>query len=141
MERKTYEKPLPRIDDLNRPFWDHARQGKLAVQHCRDCGHLHFPPAPSCPECLGTDQDWQPVSGRAELISYVDFHHAYWEAVKPDLPYRVCLVRLQEGPLLITNLAGDGNDVAIGSALQVAFDQVTPEITLPRFKQLATAGG
>ena len=33
----TYNKPLPRLDTLNKPFWTAAKEGKLLLQHCPSC--------------------------------------------------------------------------------------------------------
>jgi uncharacterized OB-fold protein len=129
---ETYNKPLPQITPLDRPFWDAARENRLVVQACPDCGDMRFPPSPICPKCLNAEQTWQPCSGRATLESWVDFHRAYWAGFNDALPYRVCLVRLAEGPLLVSNLMGD-SDAAIGAALHVVFDKVTDDITLPKF--------
>jgi uncharacterized OB-fold protein len=130
-----YRKPLPVIDTLNRPFWDLARDGKLAVQVCASCGDRHFPPGPVCPRCLGEAQHWQVVSGKGTLISWVTFHRAYWDGFAADLPYDVCLVQLDEGPLLVSNLVGAaGRDIAVGDRLEVVFEPATDEITVPRFK-------
>ena len=62
----SYNKPLPKIDTLNKPFWDAAKQGRLVVQHCTACDDLHFPPGPVCPQCLSSDQDWQDVSAAGD---------------------------------------------------------------------------
>jgi uncharacterized OB-fold protein len=129
----TYAKPLPKIDPVNRPFWDHAREGRLAIQVCNVCKDAHFPPSPVCPSCLSEDQAWQPVSGRGTLESWVEFHRAYWDGFKDDLPYSVCLVRLAEGPLLVSNLVGDAAKAKLGAAVNVVFEQATDEVTLPKF--------
>ena len=48
------DKPLPKIDPLNRPFWDAARAHRLVVQTCTGCGDAHFPPPPSAPPACRT---------------------------------------------------------------------------------------
>jgi hypothetical protein len=126
-----YDKPLPDITPLTQGFWDHARQHRLAMQVCTSCGDIHFPASPVCPKCLSNAQEWRPVSGRGRLESWVEFHRAYWPGFAGDLPYRACLVKLDEGPLLISNLVGEA--VAIGEAVEVVFDAVTEEVTLPKF--------
>ena len=136
-----YAKPLPHLDALNRPFWEHAREGRLAVQVCADCGDRHFPPSPVCPNCLGADQNWQPVSGRGTLESWIDVHRAYWPGFSDELPYRVCLVRLQEGVLLVSNLAGESGEARLGAAVQAVFEPATAEITLPKFVLAEDAAG
>lgn len=134
MSPADYGKPLPVIDTLNRPFWNLAHDGKLAVQVCRGCGDRHFPPGPVCPACLGETQEWQVVSGKGTLLSWVTFHRAYWDGFAAELPYDVCLVQLDEGPLLVSNLVGtSGREVAVGDRLEVVFEQATDEITVPKF--------
>lgn len=131
----SYDKPLPRQDDfLMAPFWENARKHKLSVQHCRSCGDRHFPPSPVCPACLSDDQDWITVSGKAKLVSWVTFHRAYWDGFAPELPYDVCLVQLEEGPILLSNFLGKSPPgLKEGFALRVAFDDVTENVSLPKF--------
>jgi len=129
----SYDKPLPRIDPLNKPFWDAARQNRLVVQHCPACGDVRFPPSPVCPKCLDPNQDWSEVSGRGTLESWVDFHRAYWSGYADGLPYRVCLVRLEEGPLLVSNLVGPSDAARLGAAVEVVFEAATEAVTLPKF--------
>ena len=127
-------KPQPRQDPLARPFWEHAAAGQLAVQRCDACGDRHFPPSPICPVCNGDAQSWQPVSGRGTLESWIAFHRAYWPGFAQELPYDVCLVRLAEGPLLVSNLVGGTAGARLGAAVEVVFDAVSDELTLPKWR-------
>jgi uncharacterized protein len=133
-------KPRPRIDALNRGFWEHARAGNLAMQVCAACGDVHFPASPVCPKCLSTDQSWQPVSGAGTLESWVEFHRAYWPGFADEVPYDVCLVRLAEGPLLLSNIVGGLGTPRLGDPVHVVFDRVDDELTLPKFA-MGTAHG
>ena len=126
-------KPLPRLTALNQKFWDLARQSVFSLQTCDDCGHQHVPESPVCPRCLSKHQDWQPASGLGTLESWVDFHRAYWDGFKAELPYRVGLVRLAEGPLFVSNLVGEQDALRIGLPLHVVFKPVTDAIVLPVF--------
>ncbi len=130
-----YDKPLPVVDALTKGFWDYAKVHRLAAQVCSACGDVHFPASPVCPNCLSDDQDWQPMSGRGRLESWVEYHRAYWPGFVGELPYRVCLIQLEEGPLMVSNLVGDPAEV--GDAVHVVFDEVTDEITLPKFARSA----
>jgi len=130
----AYSKPLPKIDALNRPFWEAAREGKLVVQTCRRCEDVHMPPTPVCPACLSDEQEWRPASGRGSLESWIAFHRAYWDGFKDELPYNVCLVRLQEGPLLVSNLVGSSDGAKLGATVRAVFRPATDEITLPVFE-------
>jgi hypothetical protein len=62
----------------------------------------------------------------------------YNPAFADELPYNVAMVELEEGPRLITNIVGCNNgDLRIGMEVEVVFEDVTEEITLPRFKPVA----
>ncbi len=129
----SYNKPLPRLDTDNKPFWAATKDGKFMLQFCKDCGDTRFPPGPVCPKCLSPEQDWKPASGEGTLESWVDFHRAYWDGFKDELPYRVCLVRLAEGPVVVSSLVDKTDNLRMGAPVKVVFDAVTDEVTLPRF--------
>ncbi|MES2713109.1 MAG: Zn-ribbon domain-containing OB-fold protein [Pseudomonadota bacterium] len=131
----TIAKPRPKIDTVSRGFWDNARAGKLSIQTCAACGDGHFPGSPVCPKCLSEDQSWVQVSGRGTLLSWVRFHRAYWDSFRSDLPYLVCLVGLEEGPMLVSNLVGvEPEDIVIGAEVEAVFEKVDDELTLPKFR-------
>lgn len=131
---ESYSKPLPNIDALTRPYWAHAKNHQLSVQRCTACGDRHFPPGPVCPICLSDAQEWQVVSGRGTLISWGRFHKAYWPGFAEELPYNVCLVRLEEGPLIVSNLRENGSvPPKIGAPVSAVFEDVTDSISLVRF--------
>jgi uncharacterized protein len=129
----SYNKPLPRLDTLNKPFWAGTREGKLLLQHCPACGDTRFPPGPVCPKCLAGDQTWIEASGKGTLESWIDMHRAYWDGFKDDLPYRVCLVRLDEGPVMVSNLLDMTENLRLGAPVKVVFEAVTEDVTLPKF--------
>lgn len=130
----AYAKPLPAMTPLMAPFWEHARAHRLAMQVCNACGDMHFPATPVCPHCLSEDQGWREVSGRGTLMSWVVFHRAYWDGFKADLPYPVCLVQLEEGPVLVSSLVDAAEpQLAVGVPVRVVFEAATDEVTLPKF--------
>jgi hypothetical protein len=130
-----YTKPLPTITDENREFWEGAKRGKLRMQKCGDCGHIRYPISHVCPKCLSYNFKWTDLSGRGEVFSYIVFYQLYNKAFEKDIPYNVALVQLEEGPRMYSNVVGADNDaVKVGDKLEVVFDPVTPEVTIPRFK-------
>jgi len=130
-----YTKPLPTITDENREFWEGARRGRLRMQKCGDCGHIRYPISHVCPKCLSYNFNWTDLSGRGEVFSYIVFHQLYNKAFEKDIPYNVALVQLEEGPRMYSNVVGVDNDaVKVGDKVEVTFDPVTPEVTIPRFK-------
>ena len=130
----TYCKPLPENDPLTQPYWEYALDNKLSIQYCVECGHQHFPASPVCPDCLSEKQDWLVVSGHATLVSWVKFHRAYWNGFRDDLPYDVCLVKLDEGPLILSNFQGPAPDgLHAGLKLRAVFNHVTAKLSLVNF--------
>jgi uncharacterized OB-fold protein len=130
-----YLKPLPVIDNWNRPFWQAAHEGLLKVQCCTQCGHLFFPPGPVCPRCLSDALEWRQVSGRGVVESWVVFHQGYYKGFADELPYNVTMVRLDEGPCLFTNLVDiDNAAIRRGLPVEVVFDKATDEVTIPKFR-------
>lgn len=132
---QAYTKPLPKADPLMKPFWEHAAARRLAVQRCERCDDLHFPPTHVCPKCLSDEQSWQPVSGEGTVFSWIEMHRAYWPGFASDLPYNVCIVKLREGPLLVSNIVGEMEGMTVGTPVRVCFDQVTEDVTLPKFER------
>lgn len=131
-----YRKPLPHITPDNRPFWEAARRHELCLPRCLECGYVWYPLGPLCPQCLSERCEWQRLTGRGKISSWVVFHKAYFPAFADDIPYPVVQVELEEGPRLTSSLVGVPNDaIKVGMPVEVVFDDVTPEISLPRFRR------
>jgi uncharacterized OB-fold protein len=137
MSEGGYNKPLPRPNRLSQPYWDGARQHELRVLSCKACAHKFLPPADRCPKCLGKDLEWVAASGRGKVWSWVVFHQRYFPAFEADLPYNVAYVELDEGPRLMSNMVDcDPAEIRCDMPVEVVFDDVTPEITLPKFRPI-----
>jgi uncharacterized OB-fold protein len=131
-----YRKPLPRVTADNRPFWEATKRHQLRLQRCGACRRFRYPPAPVCPSCLSEDAEWTRVSGRGTVTTFIVMHKVYFESFAGDVPYNVVQVELEEGPRLTANLVDIRNEqITVGMPVQVVFDDVTPEITLPRFRR------
>ena len=51
-----------------------------------------------------------------------------------DTPYVIAMIALHEGPRMLTNIiTKDVDQVRIGDRVTVKFDDVTPDLTLPKF--------
>jgi uncharacterized OB-fold protein len=132
----SYSRPLPRITEDNAPFWEAARRHELRLQRCDGCGRIWWPPAPVCPDCLGDRITWVPVSSRGTVSSFVVFHKAWFPEFNRDIPYAVVQVELPEGPRLTANLVDvPPGEIRIGMPVTVVFDDVTLEVTIPRFRR------
>jgi uncharacterized OB-fold protein len=62
-------------------------------------------------------------------------HQAIHPGFAAETPYAVVVVELEEGPRLISNLVDCAlADVRIGMPVQVVFEALSPEVTLPKFR-------
>lgn len=139
MSDQDSNRPLPRPDDLSRPFFEGTRRHALVIQRCRDCGTHQLPGRFVCDECFSEDLEWTEASGRGTVFSYVVVHQKYHPAFAEEVPYNVAVVELEEGPRLTTKITGVENDVVdVGIAVEVGFEDVNDEISLPLFRP---AGG
>ncbi|MEN9775596.1 MAG: hypothetical protein RL322_2666 [Pseudomonadota bacterium] len=130
----AYTKPLPVLDGENAPHWAGARERQVRVQRCGHCERLRFPAARYCSNCLSEESEWITLSGRGEIWSHCRFHRVYFKGFEDEMPYTVVLVRLDEGPLLYSNIVGlDERDVRIGMRVRAVFDDVTESVTLIKF--------
>jgi len=121
-----------------RPFWEAARRHELVVQRCRGCGTPRFPARDICSRCLSREAEWAPVSGRGTVFSYTVMHQVYHPAFAAEVPYAVIVVELEEGARLLSNLVGcPVGDIAPGMPVEAVFEDVTPEVTLPKFRPRA----
>lgn len=133
-----YSKPLPVVNDLNRPHWDGARRHEYWIQRCQDCDHRWFPPQSNCSCCWSTNMEWTQSTGRGTVLSFVVYHQGWLPGYREDVPYNVAIVELEEGVRVINNIVGVPNDsVEIGMPVEVTFEDVTPEVTIPRFTPVA----
>ncbi len=127
-------RPRPLVDNWNRPFWEACNEGRLLLQRCTETGRCFFPPAPVSPFTGRPDWAWVEASGEGELFSFVVFHQSYFPGMKDELPYPVAMVKLTEGPFLLTNLDGmTPAECRIGMALRVRFPGGPEGFTLPQF--------
>jgi len=130
-----YQKPLPHIDEVNRPYWEAARRHELVLQRCEECGQYRYPAGLNCPACLSDRLKWVKVSGRGTVYTWTVIHQLYHPAFAGDVPYAVVAVELEEGPRMNTSLVGcKTEDIRVGMPVEVVFDDVTEKMTLPRFR-------
>ena len=135
---EAYGKPLPVADPVTRPYWESVKAHAMRVQCCEACGTHVFYPRPVCPACFSASLTWVPVSGRGTLYSFTVVHHAPPE-FRSEGQYVVALVELEEGVRLLSTLVEVAPDPAsgeiqMGMPLELVYDDVTPEVTLPRFR-------
>jgi NAD(P)-dependent dehydrogenase (short-subunit alcohol dehydrogenase family)/uncharacterized OB-fold protein len=84
-----------------------AAEGRFELQTCAECGAWQYPPREACERCLSVKLQWKPVAGRGELISDTVVRHSNELYHRERVPFRVGMVRLQEGPMLLALLHED----------------------------------
>lgn len=134
-------KALPVATPATKPFWEGTQAGELRVQRCTDCSQAYLYPRPRCPQCGSANVTWIKTAGRGSLHSYVISHMAApgWEG---EVPYVIAVVKLDEGPRMLSNLRGVAADPAaleLDMPLEVVFE-ARGNMMLPLFKPAATKG-
>jgi uncharacterized OB-fold protein len=130
----AYAKPIPTIIPEMRPFFEAAKRHELVVQRCSGCGTHRFPAREICSNCLSRKAQWVKVSGRGEIFSFNVMHQVYHPGFAAEVPYAVVVVKLAEGAKITSNLVGvRPHEIRIGMPVVVVFDDITDEVTLPKF--------
>jgi uncharacterized protein len=128
-------RPRPAMNQDTQFFWDGCARGELLIQRCASCGTLRHPPRPACGVCRSLEWDTQRSSGRGTVHSYVVHHYPPVPGFDP--PYVVVLVELEEGTRLVSNLVGvDPSEIVIGMPVEVSFERIDDDLTLPLFKEV-----
>jgi uncharacterized OB-fold protein len=128
-------------DSWTKPFWLAAREHRLTVPRCTNCGTFRFPPGPFCPQCQHQDVDHVEVSGARTVYTYTVARHAVVPALAGSVPYAVVVVELDGAPgvRMIANIVeSDPDQVSIGSHVELVWDDVDPDVTIPRFRLAGT---
>ena len=129
----------PRPTPETAHFWEGTRTGELRLQRCTSCQSVYFPPRPFCPQCASRDVEVFRASGRGRLHSYVINEHR--AAPGFEIPYAIAVVELEEGPRMMTNIVDSPQTpeaLVLDMDLEVSFEPISDEITLPLFRP---AGG
>lgn len=130
-------RPLPLADDASEGFWAAARAGRLEIQRCGACGHWNHAPSMACAKCGSFDLAYHPVSGKGTLFSWTTIKEPPAPGFRGKVPLIVGVIELAEQPhlLLVANvLEADEAQLRLGMPLEVTFETVSEECTLPQFR-------
>ncbi len=94
----------PPDDVVTRPWWDATRDQRLQLQRCPRCGAVQHPPRSVCARCGDDRVERITSTGRGVVDAWTVVDRAPQPGFTP--PYVVARVRLDEGPVLLTNLEG-----------------------------------
>ncbi|PKN60285.1 MAG: hypothetical protein CVU53_03890 [Deltaproteobacteria bacterium HGW-Deltaproteobacteria-11] len=135
LSEEDLKKPLPVPTKWSQPFWDAAKQHKLVLKKCSKCGHIDHPPYLYCTACQADEHEWIEAAGRGKLFAYAVNYFGVPFPFWSDLPYALGMIDLAEGVRMISNIVEcDPEQLENGMELEVVFDDVTDEITLPKWR-------
>ena len=136
-------------DSEYKGYFEAAKEHRLVVKKCLDCGRLRGEPGPGCPWCYSLRWDWQTVSGKGTIYSYQVVAHTVLPGFRDLTPFPIVLVELDEqsgqptpddGLRITANLVDKSmapeqeENVAIGKRVEVTFTDTEEGFTLPQFK-------
>jgi uncharacterized OB-fold protein len=138
-EQTQVPRPVPRPSAVSAPYWEAARRHELAIQRCASCQRHVFYPRLNCPACGSQKLDWVTASGRGTVYTYTIARRPTHPAFAGRTPYVIAIVELEEGPRMTTNIVGcDPDSVHIGMPVEAAFEDLSPDSTLPVFRPVAS---
>jgi uncharacterized OB-fold protein len=83
--------------------------------------------------------NWEQAVGTGVVYSYVVTHQAIHPSLTGHTPFATVEVELTEGPRIVSNLLDVGPaDIKIGMPVEIVFEHVTAEVTLPLFRRRGT---
>ena len=109
------------------PFQEAAREGIFKLPHCRSCDQPHWYPRPICPRCLSDKVEWETASGQGEIYSFTIMR-------RTATPYAIAYIKLDEGPVMMSNVITDDFDrLRIGMHVKVFFQDDGQDNLVPLF--------
>lgn len=108
-------------EDVDEVFWAGCAAGDLWLQQCTDCGRHQFYPRYRCTTCWSAQLVWTRASGLGTLASFSVVYRGT-DAFADLTPYAVTLVKLAEGPVMMSMMAHvDERELRIDLPLRLEF--------------------
>ena len=118
------ESLTPVINDLSRPFWNGAEEGRLTLPHCVATGSAFWPPAPTSPFRTSGAVEWREVEAVGIVSSIVVYHRAFQAALAAHLPYGIALVQVAPGVRLLVHLKDPDAAPKPGTRVSLCFKRL-----------------
>ena len=135
-----YEKPLPALEGLTGEFYAWCKKGELRFQKCRGCSAWRHVPREMCPECGATEWTWEKSTGVGVVFTWTVAERPLHAAFADSVPYAPVVVEMTEGVRVLSEVVDCAPaDLGIDMPVEVVFGEVTPEITLPKFRRRSGA--
>ncbi|MGE0879946.1 MAG: Zn-ribbon domain-containing OB-fold protein [Acidimicrobiia bacterium] len=134
----------PAPDKISQFFWDAAREHRLEILRCNQCGHFTHWPRIVCKSCLSYDVAPAVVSGRGTVYTFTIAVQAFHASLADQLPYVLGVIELEEQKdlRLVSRIVGCPEDeLRAGLPVEVFFQKVSDTLTLPLFRPIAGGSG
>ena len=138
MAETKYKLPLPRVGGMSADFYRFCKEHELRFQRCTECGTWRHIPRDMCAKCGSFKWEWARSSGRGKLFSWTTATQSMMPQFADQMPYSPVIIELDEGVRMVTWLTDlKPDELRLGMPVEVAFDDVTAEVSLPKFRRAA----
>ena len=128
---KHFPRPTPETED----YWKGCRNHELLLQRCTQCSELQFYPRIICTKCASEKLEWVNASGKGKILTFTIVRRPVSEAYAADVPYVVALIKLDEGPTMMSNVVDcDPESLQTGSPVELVFEDWSRDISIPQFR-------
>lgn len=129
-----WNKPLPQPTPISAPFWEGLKAHQVRIQQCNDCGHWIFFPRAHCSSCASSSLSWHNISGVGTVYTYTVARVPTLPEFADEMPQKLAVVQLDEGPHLNTTLVGiNESELCVGMRVRPVFDERPGTVTLLRY--------
>jgi uncharacterized OB-fold protein len=117
-------------------FWDGCRNNVFRIQRCGDCGKMQFYPRVICSHCWSKNLSWVEIDRVGEIYSYTTVHRPPSAEFRQIVPYTLVYVRFPGEVSYVGYLldAGPAGEARIGAKVEMCFERINEEVSLPVFK-------
>jgi uncharacterized OB-fold protein len=136
MAETAYKRPLPRRRGMAGEFYDYCKKHELRFQRCTNCGTWRHVPRDMCAKCGSFNWEWAKSSGKGKVFSWTTAMQPMLPQFADLVPYSPAVIEMDEGVRLVSWLTDvPPEELRLGLPVEVVFDDVTPEVTLPKFRK------
>ncbi|CUV02824.1 hypothetical protein MGWOODY_Clf2193 [hydrothermal vent metagenome] len=128
-------------DELTKPHFDAANEGRLEIQNCSACNRLQNPPMPTCSQCKSANNlEWKVMSGKGKIYNYGVVYDCPVRLLQEDQPFNLVVITLDDDPgiQMYSHLPGTPvDDVPVGAAVEVIFEETANGQKVPEWRVVA----
>jgi uncharacterized OB-fold protein len=118
-------------------FYGFCKQHELRFQRCSECGTWRHVPRDMCAKCGSFNWEWAKSAGKGKLFSWTTAMQPMLPQFADLIPYSPAVIEMDEGVRLVSWLVDvPDEELRLGLPVEVVFDDVTPEVTLPKFRKV-----